>query len=117
MAWPTYGPIYNWFSGGHKGIDISPSYGTPVGAADGGVVVSASYSRYDYGYYIIIDHGNGYQTWYAHLSQILVSQGQRVGRGELVGRVGMTGYATGPHLHFEVRLGGVPINPLNLLPR
>ena len=117
MTWPTYGPIYSWFSAGHKGLDISPSYGTPVSAADSGVVASTTYDRWGYGYLITVDHGNGYSTWYAHLSEILVSPGQRVGRGEVVGRVGMSGYATGPHLHFEVRAGGVPVNPLNVLPR
>jgi len=117
MMWPTYGPIYSYFSAWHRGLDISPSYGTPVVAADGGVVRSAQYFRYGYGFHVIVDHGNGYSSMYAHLSEILVSPGQRVGRGELVGRVGVTGYATGPHLHFEVYQSGVPINPLNLLPR
>jgi murein DD-endopeptidase MepM/ murein hydrolase activator NlpD len=117
MMWPTYGPIYSYFSAWHRGLDISPSYGTPVVAADGGVVRSAQYLRYGYGFHVIVDHGNGYSTMYAHLAEILVSPGQRVGRGELVGRVGVTGYATGPHLHFEVYQGGVPVNPLNLLPR
>jgi len=117
MQWPTYGPIFTYFSAYHRGIDISPAYGTPVTAADGGVVSAVQYNRWDYGYYIIISHGNGYETLYAHLSQILVSPGQRVGRGELVGRVGMTGYATGPHLHFEVRQYGGAVNPLGVLPR
>jgi len=117
MIWPTHGPIYNWFSGYHRGMDISPPYGTPVVASDGGVVVGNQYLRYGLGYHIVLDHGNGYQTVYAHLSQILVQYGQRVGRGEMIGRVGVTGYATGPHLHFEVHQYGVPVNPLNFLPR
>ena len=117
MMWPTYGPIYNYFSAWHRGLDISPPYGTAVIATDSGVVTSAQYVRYGYGFHVMVDHGNGYGSMYAHLSEILVSPGQRVGRGELIGRVGTTGYATGPHLHFEVYQGGVPVNPLNVLPR
>lgn len=118
LMWPTYGSISNWFAGyAHKGVDILGPYGNPVFASDGGVVSNAYYDRSGYGYLVTVDHGNGLQTWYAHMSEILVQGGQRVARGEQVGRVGMTGYATGPHLHFEVRSGGVPVNPVSYLGR
>ncbi len=118
LQWPTYGPIFTFFSGGHRGLDISPPYGTPVYAAEGGVVVDAS-TGYNAGYgtTVIVDHGNGLQTQYSHLSAMLVSPGQQVSRGDALGRVGTTGIATGPHLHFEVHQGGMALNPLNFLPR
>lgn len=117
LQWPTYGPIYGWYGGGHKGLDISPPYGTPVYAAEGGVVVWVEYLNYGYGYNFLIDHGNGYQTLYAHLSEVLVAPGERISRGQHIGRVGTTGRVTGPHLHFEVWRNGVIINPLEVLPR
>ena len=117
LQWPTYGPIYGWYGPGHRGLDISPSYGSPVSAAAGGVVVWAQYTRDGYGYNILIDHGNGVSTLYAHLSEILVQAGQRVAGGQLVGRVGASGRTSGPHLHFEVQVNGVAINPLGVLPR
>jgi len=121
FAWPTYGPIFTYFGEGtsygyHEGIDISPPYGTPVFAADGGVVVAAEQLGWGLGWYLLIDHGNGFQTRYAHLSSFAVGYGQRVGKGQLIGAVGATGNATGPHLHFEVILGRTPVNPLKYLP-
>ncbi len=67
------------------------------------------------GNYIVINHGNGMQTWYQHLSSMNVTVGQTVARGQVIGNVGTTGISTGPHLHFEVHVGGVPVNPLNYL--
>lgn len=116
LRWPVTGPIYTYFGGYHRGIDISPPYGTPVAAADGGAVAWVRYDNFDYGYHLLIDHGNGYQTMYAHLSEILVQPGRAVSRGDVVGRVGITGRATGPHLHFELWQGSIPVNPLAALP-
>lgn len=98
----------------HSGIDIGADYGDSVVAADGGVVVTAGWLG-GYGKAVIIDHGNGISTVYGHNSEILVSEGQRVRKGELISRVGATGDATGPHLHFEVRLNGSPVSPLDYL--
>ncbi len=98
----------------HSGIDIVASYGTLVKAADGGQVVQAGYFG-GYGYSVMLYHGGGFATWYAHLSSINVSVGQFVERGQVIGLVGSTGWSTGPHLHFEVRINGTPQNPLAYL--
>jgi murein DD-endopeptidase MepM/ murein hydrolase activator NlpD len=98
----------------HSGIDIVAPSGTLVKAADGGEIIQAGYDG-GYGNSIVVYHGGGYATWYAHLSRILVSVGQTVARGEVIGLVGATGLATGPHLHFEVRINGAAQNPLAYL--
>ncbi|MBQ8974339.1 MAG: peptidoglycan DD-metalloendopeptidase family protein [Oscillospiraceae bacterium] len=124
FIWPTYDsnyvtsyfggrihPIYGYYKN-HNGIDIGASYGTDILAADSGTVIEASYDS-GYGYYVMISHGNGTATLYAHMSSILVSEGETVYQGETIGLVGMTGSATGPHIHFEVWIDGYRTDPLN----
>ncbi|SDZ13165.1 LysM peptidoglycan-binding domain-containing M23 family metallopeptidase [Tindallia californiensis] len=112
---PTTGRLTSPFGmrGGrrHTGIDIANSTGTPIKAADAGRVSHAG-SRGAYGRLVIIDHENGYQTYYAHMDRISVSSGERVHKDQLIGTVGNTGRSTGPHLHFEVRKNGTPVNPM-----
>ena len=95
----------------HEGLDLAPGWGARVVASQDGKVNFAGI-RAGYGRLIILDHGLGLTSWYAHLDEILVKPGQSVKRGALIGRVGNTGRVTGPHLHFEVRLNGKPRNPL-----
>lgn len=96
----------------HTGIDIGAGYGTAVLAAADGMVSTTAYDAGGYGNYIIIDHGNGNMTLYAHMSQLNVGEGQTVTQGQRIGLVGSTGMSTGPHLHFEVYVGGTRIDPL-----
>jgi murein DD-endopeptidase MepM/ murein hydrolase activator NlpD len=96
----------------HLGIDL----GDPIYASDGGVVVYAGANSYGYGNMIMIDHGTGFQTLYAHLSLISVSCGESLNRGQFIGSVGSTGKSSGPHLHFEVRTASTVVNPWDLLP-
>jgi murein DD-endopeptidase MepM/ murein hydrolase activator NlpD len=98
----------------HTGVDIAAPTGTPVKATADGVIVSAGWYG-GYGRCVIIDHGNGYQTLYGHLSKIDVMDGEEIRQGETLGRVGMTGRATGPHLHYEVRIHSTPVNPYRYL--
>ena len=95
----------------HTGIDIGASYGTSVVASDGGTVITSKYSS-SYGNYIVISHGNGYTTLYAHLSSRLAAAGDNVTQGQVIGKVGSTGASTGPHLHYEVSKDGKRVNPL-----
>jgi murein DD-endopeptidase MepM/ murein hydrolase activator NlpD len=94
----------------HPGVDISANIGTQVHATADGIVSEAEWSS-GYGKLVVVDHGNGMQTYYAHLSQWSVVQGQEIRRGEIVGLSGATGRVTAPHLHYEVRIGGTPVNP------
>ena len=124
MTWPC--PSYNRISSPygyrthpisgtrklHKGLDISASSGNPVIAAASGTVVKSYFSS-SYGNYVVISHGGGVMTAYAHMTRRLVSAGQRVAAGQQVGTVGSTGNSTGPHLHFEVYVGGSTVNPMN----
>lgn len=96
----------------HTGVDYAGAIGTNIWAADGGTVIWAA-QRGNYGKYIIIDHGNGYQTYYCHCSKLLVSVGDKVAQGDIIAKVGKTGRVTGPHLHFEIRYNGKAVNPLN----
>ncbi len=94
----------------HKGVDLAASYGSNVRAADGGKVIYAGWES-GYGNFVQIDHENGYVSCYGHCSKLCVTVGQRVYAGEKIAEVGSTGHSTGPHLHFEVRKNGVPVNP------
>jgi murein DD-endopeptidase MepM/ murein hydrolase activator NlpD len=120
FIWPASGPISSYYGPNHPlGIDIDlfNNGGAPVSAAMGGVVTFAGGNPCcSYGYYVVIDHGNGYQTLYAHLSGIAVSTGEVVAQGQYIGAGGSTGYSTGDHLHFEVQLNGSRVNPVNYLP-
>jgi murein DD-endopeptidase MepM/ murein hydrolase activator NlpD len=118
LIWPVSGPINSpygmrWGSL-HPGIDIGAGTGTPIKAAASGRVVVAGYSG-GYGNLTVIDHGNGIVTAYAHQSSLAASAGQQVAQGQVIGYVGSTGFSTGPHLHFEVRVNGSPVDPLGYL--
>ncbi|MGB0388892.1 MAG: peptidoglycan DD-metalloendopeptidase family protein [Ardenticatenaceae bacterium] len=113
--WPVKGRITQQPWASHMALDIAAVVGTPILAADGGVVVGASWAG-DYGNRVMIDHGNGLYTLYAHLSKFAVQEGHHVDAGQIIGQVGSTGRSTGPHLHFEVRHHGVLQNPWNYLP-
>ncbi|MBE3519472.1 MAG: peptidoglycan DD-metalloendopeptidase family protein [Firmicutes bacterium] len=125
MIWPVQGTITSYFGNRihpilgdarfHAGIDIAAGYGTPIRAAEDGRVLVARYEG-GYGNYVVLDHGGGISTVYAHCQSLLVKVGQEVTRGQVIAKVGSTGLSTGPHLHFEVRVQGQPTNPLNYLP-
>lgn len=119
-VWPIEGGIHSSEFGGrwggfHSGMDIAVPTGTEAVAAAAGIVSFAGWDG-GYGYCVVIDHGDGVQTKYAHASALLVQEGQQVGQGQPVIRVGSTGNSTGPHLHFEVLVDGVPRNPRHYLP-
>jgi murein DD-endopeptidase MepM/ murein hydrolase activator NlpD len=118
FIWPSYNHTLsgNDYWAGHLAIDISIAEGDAIYASDSGVVVFAGWSYGGYGYMVMIDHGNGYQTLYAHLSAVSAYCGQSVGQGGVIGSGGSTGNSTGPHLHFEVRFNGGWINPWYVLP-
>jgi murein DD-endopeptidase MepM/ murein hydrolase activator NlpD len=115
FVWPVSGVVVSGFGMRwgrmHEGIDISASTGTPIRAAAAGTVIWSGW-RGGYGNAVIIDHGGGLSTVYAHASALLVSQGQRVAQGQTIALVGSTGNSSGPHLHFEVRVNGVAVDPL-----
>jgi murein DD-endopeptidase MepM/ murein hydrolase activator NlpD len=119
LVWPADGGVSSPFGFRwgrlHAGIDIDSGYGAPIRAAKAGVVIMAGYNG-GYGNCVIIDHGGGLTTLYAHQSRMVASDGQSVSRGEVIGYVGGTGNVTGPHLHFETRVGGEPQNPERFLP-
>jgi len=98
----------------HSGIDIGVDEGTPVHAADGGTVVWSGWMG-GYGYAVVIDHGNGMSTLYGHNSELAVSEGQDVSKGQVIAYAGSTGNSTGPHVHFEVRISGDPVDPMGYL--
>ena len=106
----------NDYWSGHLGIDIAAGQGAPIYAADSGVVVFSGWATGGYGYAVALDHGNGYQTLYAHLSSTAVRCGQSIGQGNVIGYAGSTGNSTGTHLHFEVRYQGGFVSPWYVLP-
>ena len=121
FSWPCTGILTSRFgyrsllgSTYHSGIDIGNSYGTSIYASDGGTVTYSGWMS-GYGYLIIIDHGNGYQTYYGHNSSLVASLGQKVHKGQLIARMGSTGRSTGNHCHFGIKLNGTFVNPLNYL--
>ncbi|MCC7106104.1 MAG: peptidoglycan DD-metalloendopeptidase family protein [Chloroflexi bacterium] len=117
LIWPVTGSITQRYGeNGHPGVDVGASTGTPIRAAASGTVIVAAKLPYGYGWRIILDHGNGITTLYAHMSAFNVNQGDRVTRGQTLGAVGATGLATGPHLHFEVASGGKTMDPGAYLP-
>jgi murein DD-endopeptidase MepM/ murein hydrolase activator NlpD len=119
FIWPLSGPITSPFGprwgGFHPGIDIGVPEGTPIHAAAAGTVIWCGWES-GYGNLVVIDHHNGLATAYAHQSRIAVSCNQDVGQGDVIGYSGCTGFCTGPHLHFEVRVDGTPVDPLGYLP-
>ncbi len=118
--WPVYGRLMSTYGSRtdplngegafHAGVDLQAPQGTPVRAAADGLVVHAEFAG-RYGKLIVVDHGNGMQTFYAHLSRFYVVPGQEIRQGQVLGYSGATGRVTAPHLHYEVRVGGTPINP------
>ncbi len=116
FVWPASGSLSQGYKFYHKAIDIASATGGTIVAADSGRVTVAGWpDNSGYGNRVIIDHGNGYVTLYAHMSRIAVVAGQSVNRGDLIGYIGSTGRSTGPHLHFEIRASGALQNPLNFL--
>jgi murein DD-endopeptidase MepM/ murein hydrolase activator NlpD len=120
LAWPTQGTItsgfgYRW-GALHAGLDIANNVGTPIRAAKSGTVIVAGWNAGGYGNWVIIDHGGGFSTLYGHMSRIRTSEGASVKQGDLIGDMGSTGNSTGPHLHFETRVGGNPQDPTRYLP-
>jgi hypothetical protein len=120
FGWPTdsrWLSGYHYMPGVHEAIDIGGAIGVPIMASDDGVVVYSGWNDWGYGYVVVLDHGNGWQTLYAHLSSINLGCGQSASQGQVIGAMGCTGNCTGPHLHFEMRheVWG-RVNPIDMLP-
>jgi murein DD-endopeptidase MepM/ murein hydrolase activator NlpD len=115
FQWPTSGIITQYPIWYHNALDIANHSAPAIVAAGDGVVSLVQYLKYGYGQHVMIDHGEGTSTLYGHMSEIFVRQGEKVSRGQVIGRMGSTGRSTGTHLHFEVRKGGVTVNPLPFL--
>jgi len=116
MGWPITGRISQGYFGYHPAIDIESPIGSPVLAIDSGFVAAAGWDNSGYGYHVVIDHGNGLQSMYAHLQSYYLEAGDFVEKGQAVGEVGMSGRSSGPHLHLEIRQGTIQLNPLSYLP-
>lgn len=118
FIWPAGNHVIsgNDYWSGHLGVDIGAGEGAPIYAADSGVVVFAGWANGGYGNMVMIDHGNGYQTLYAHMSQVVAGCGRSVSQGQTIGYSGSTGNSTGAHLHFEVRYEGGFVSPWYVLP-
>ncbi|HBX69368.1 MAG TPA: hypothetical protein DEH25_08275 [Chloroflexi bacterium] len=118
FIWPTVNHTIsgNDYWSGHLALDIGAALGEPISASDSGVIVFAGWSTGGYGNAVAIDHGNGYQTLYAHLNSVSVRCGQSVSQGQNIGYGGSTGNSTGPHLHFEIRFQGGFVSPWYVLP-
>jgi len=116
FQWPVRGRITQGFWYGHRAVDVGIRTGSALVASDEGFVSFAGWTDVGYGNLVVIDHANGYSTYYAHMSQIYVYEGQAVERGQVIGASGNTGWSTGPHLHFEIRYNGVQQNPFAYLP-
>jgi murein DD-endopeptidase MepM/ murein hydrolase activator NlpD len=118
FIWPTpkHWVSGNNYAGWHPGIDIAARLGDPIYASDNGVVIYAGWNSWGYGNLVVVEHGNGWQTWYAHNSEIYVGCGQNVYQGSVIAAAGSTGRSSGPHLHFETRFQGTLPNPFNVLP-
>ncbi len=116
FIWPAGGQITQYYAWYHPGIDIANREAPGIAASDGGTVVVAGWpDSQGYGNRVVIDHGNGYRSLYAHLSNVYVSIGETISRGQLIGQMGSTGRSTGTHLHLEIHYKGVPVNPLAIL--
>ncbi len=115
FIWPAAGMITQGYSFYHKAIDIANGGGGPILAADSGIVTASGWDSSGYGNRVIVDHGNGSRTLYAHLRVLNVTEGQSVNRGDMLGEMGSTGRSTGTHLHFEIRQDSVLLNPMNYL--
>jgi murein DD-endopeptidase MepM/ murein hydrolase activator NlpD len=115
LMWPTGGAVTQYPSWYHMALDIANPAAPGVAAADNGIVVLVKYLTYDYGQHVIIDHGNGTTTLYGHLQAIYVKPGDKVAKGQIIGKMGSTGRSTGTHLHFEVRKNGAIVNPQSYL--
>ena len=116
FQWPVLGTLTQGYWWGHRALDLGAATGSPVRAADGGFVSFAGWTDIGYGNLVVVDHANGYATYYAHLSGFRVYMGQSVQRGQLIGLVGSTGNSSGPHLHFEIRFNHTLLNPGVYLP-
>ena len=116
LLWPTNSRrITQYYKWRHSGLDIGNPVGQPIYASEAGKVTTARWNSGGYGYYIIINHGGGLETLYAHSSKLYVKKGDTVSRGDIIAAIGSTGWSTGPHIHYEVRVNGVRKNPLDYI--